>query len=246
VTSSKSARDPRTAPLTNAQLRAFVRALAAPAPWQAGPTLRRPLPQRKEYVVRIDLMDMKPPIWRRLALASDLTMEQVHAVIQVVFGWDGGHLHCFDLWSPIRQMYCERLLTAYDIEQEGETGLGEADVRLSQVLVSPGDKVSYTYDFGDDWRHHIRLEKVNDWLPAAPLAHCLTGKRATPPEDCGGVPGFESFLQNRAAFAQSGKEPDDEWEWTMAEFDPAEFDIAVINHTLAAAAENGFAVEVPW
>ena len=63
---------------------------------------------------------------------------------------------------------------------------GEKKVKLSQVVAGEKFKLLYTYDFGDDWEHEILVEKV---LPVAPdtcYPTCLTGKRACPPEDCGG------------------------------------------------------------
>jgi hypothetical protein len=208
--------------------------------------LPRSLRKRRAYVVRIDLLGIKPPIWRRLVVSSDLTMAQFHVVIQSVFGWFDGHLHAFDLWSPERGMYLDRLLTRYDTEEESEVGLAEGDVRLNQVLREPGDKVEYTYDFGDDWRHRVRLEKVEEWTPDAPLARCLTGRRARPPEDCGGPPGFEEFLLGAASTDWDAVEPDGDWEWTMAEFDAEEFELDDINDRLESEEKRGYSDETPW
>ena len=208
--------------------------------------LPRALRKRRAYVVRVDLLHMSPPVWRRLAVASDLTMEQFHVVIQAAFGWCGGHLHAFDLWSPEGGAYLDRLLTRYDTEREGEVGLAEWDVQLNQVLRQAGDRVEYTYDFGDDWRHRARLEKVGEWTPGAPLARCLTGRRARPPEDCGGPGGFERFLLHATATDWDAVEPEDDWEWTMAEFDPEEFDLDHINDRLKSEEERGFADTTPW
>ena len=202
--------------------------------------VRRRRIRRQRYVVRIDLLGMKPPVWRRLAVASDLTMDQFHVIIQDAFGWEFAHLHCFGLWSPDRGTYCDQLLTRYDIEYEQKTGLAESDVQLNQVLTKPGSKVSYEYDFGDGWHHMVKLEQVTDWVPGDPLAQCLTGRRACPPEDCGGPYGFEEFLREAAARDWDTEEPQDEWEWQMAEFDPAEFNLEDINDRLQFEADHGF------
>jgi len=231
------------------QLGDFLRALGLSQGLAAAPfeiPLPKPLRKRRAYTVRVDLLDMKPPVWRRLVVASDLTMAQVHVVIQGAFGWYGSHLHCFALWSPERRMYLDQLLTRYDIEEEHEVGLAEADVQLSQVLRKLGDKVQYTYDFGDDWRHMVKLEKVAEWEPGAPLAHCVAGRRACPPEDCGGPSGFEEFLRRAAATDWDTTEPQDEWEWTMAEFDPEEFDLDEVNDWLDSEEERGFSDHTPW
>ena len=212
--------------------------------WEA--RLPKPLRKRKTYVVRVDLAEMKPPVWRRLVVASDLTMEQFGVVIEASFGWTGYHLHSFDLWVEARASYFHRLLTRYDIEQEGEEGLAEADVQLCQVLVKPGDKVLYTYDFGDNWRHRVRLETVSDWTPDAPLAQCVGGRRACPPEDCGGPWGYGMLLSRMGEQHGDDAESDDFWGELPVDFDPASFDLDEINHRLDSEARGGFVHPSIW
>ena len=216
--------------------------------------LPKPLAKRQAYTLRVDLLHIKPPIWRRLVVASDLTMDQFHAVIQAAFGWENAHLHSFELLSPGYDRYMDRLLTRYDVEEEGEEGLAEYDVQLCQVLVKPGDKVGYTYDFGDDWRHSIKLEKVTDWNPDAPLAECVKGRRARPPEDCGGVYGYWRIVDKASeqdgdeyqSDDQDEEEYEDDWDWTPADFDPEAFDLDRINARLSREAEAGFVRDMPF
>lgn len=111
-------------------------------PWEAGPPpsrLRSPRDDVVTYRLRIDLDRTKPPLWRRLEVASDLFLDELHWIIQVAFGWDNGHLHEFS---------------------SGREGIPEEEVRLDEVLVDRGDKLYYEYDFGNGWQHTIQLEAL--------------------------------------------------------------------------------------
>lgn len=169
------------------------------------------LPQRKSraaYVVRVDLDDARPPIWRRLRLASDMNLAHLHDILQVVMGWTNSHLHQFKMGPDTKDFRMTPFLTDYDVE-EGETaGLHERDVRLDQVLAKPGQRLFYEYDFGDSWEHTIKLEKIEPWSENDPEATCVTGRRACPPEDVGGLPGYEEALATLRG--ESGSDP----EWT--------------------------------
>jgi hypothetical protein len=168
------------------------------------PFARTPPPSRRRprrgdvvtYQVRIDLKGTRPPVWRRLELASDLFLDDLHEVIQVTFGWTDSHLHRFgsgsDFWSRDTEYY----LCPFDVE-EGETGIPEDEVRLDEVLVEAGDKLLYNYDFGDDWEHAIKLEAVLPRAASSVRAICTSGRLPGPPEDCGGVPGYELIVAAR-------------------------------------------------
>lgn len=227
-----------------AQTRAFLDSLlaAAPGPGAAGglspwpgrePQLSPPHDTRRAFVVRLDLDQAKPPIWRRLRLASDMPLERLHDVIQVTMGWADAHLHKFLMGPGARDWNVAPFITDFDLA-EGETGIHERDVRLDQVLASPGDRLYYEYDFGDGWHHTVKLEKVEDWNSEDPEALCLAGKRACPPEDVGGVWGYHEVLD-----ALNGKvDPDeadymaDKLEWMPPNFDPEQFDVDSVNAML--------------
>lgn len=152
---------------------------------------RRPRqPEAVRYRIRVDLAGTKPPLWRRLELASDLFLDEVHEILQVAFGWTDSHLHQFGSGPRYHSPETEYYLCPYQAV-EGERGLPEEDVRLDEVLADPGDRLFYLYDFGDDWEHVIRLEAVAPRDDTAPGAVCLDGRRDEPPEDCGGVDGYE-------------------------------------------------------
>ena len=158
---------------------------------QQPPSRRRP--RRSEvvtYRVRIDLNGTSPPLWRRLELASDLFLDQVHEVIQVAFGWTDSHLHQFGSGPGHYGPETEHYLCPFQVG-DGETGVPEEDVRLDEVLADVGDKLFYDYDFGDDWQHTIKLEAVLPRRDSGPRAVCLAGRRDGPAEDCGGVYAYE-------------------------------------------------------
>ncbi len=161
--------------------------LELPAP----PSRRRP--RRADvvtYRVRVDLNGTKPPLWRRLELASDLFLDQVHEIMQIAFGWTDSHLHQFGSGPGHYGPETEHYLCPFQVE-EGDPGVPEEDVRLDEVLAEPGDRLFYDYDFGDGWQHTIRLEAILPRSSPAPRAACITGRRDGPPEDCGGAGAYE-------------------------------------------------------
>ncbi|CPY34284.1 TnpR [Mycobacteroides abscessus] len=147
------------------------------------------VPERvRGFRVRVDLMYAKPPIWRRLVLPGDLVLDELHDVLQVAMGWQDGHLHKFGVGADRRTR--AYFVTRFDLS-EGDDGLVEDGVRLDQVVSGKGDRLFYDYDFGDGWEHVLVVEDVLDDPPSAPV--CLAGKMACPPEDCGGLGGYEEL-----------------------------------------------------
>lgn len=194
----------------------------------------RPVPERtRGFRVRLDLLYAKPPIWRRLDLPGDLRLDELHEVLQVAMGWYGGHLHQFSVGMDRRTR--ASFVTAFDIE-EGDEGVAEDRVRLDQVVAEPGDRLFYDYDFGDGWEHALVVEEVLDEPPPSPV--CLKGKMACPPEDCGGLGGYEEL----ADWVRGGCDPratpmgldaDEMRDWLPPGWHPDRFSVAEINAALA-------------
>ncbi|HEY8720667.1 plasmid pRiA4b ORF-3 family protein [Pengzhenrongella sp.] len=155
--------------------------------------MRSRRPEVVTYRVRVDLDDSEPPIWRRVEVASDLRLNDLHTVLQVAMGWTDSHLHEFALGDSRRDPRIERFATAEDLA-DGDTGVPESEVRLDEVLRNEGDSLMYTYDFGDGWEHTLRLDAVLARPDDAPRARCTDGRRACPPEDCGGIGGYLELL----------------------------------------------------
>ena len=165
-----------------------------PSPAGQSPTRRRPpRANAATYQLTIDLDDARPRIWRQLEVASDLRLDALHAVLQVAMGWTDSHLHEFALGTSRRDVHIERFVTAADLE-EGGSGIPETDVRLDELLQEAGDTLMYLYDFGDGWIHTVRLDAVVPRPDGDAPARCTAGGGACPPEDCGGVGGYEELL----------------------------------------------------
>ena len=174
------------------------------------------------YQLKVSLRGAKPPIWRRLEVPADTSLARLHNIIQTAFGWDDGHMHVFE--------------TTYGDFGVADRELGhraEAPVTLEQVAPGAGDRLQYTYDFGDDWRHEITVEKLLDRRPG-PYPRCTGGRRAAPPEDSGGVWGYAELLEVLAN--PDHPEHEERLEWlgldSAADFDPARFDPAEITRAL--------------
>ena len=182
------------------------------------------------YRVRIDLDDATPPIWRRLELASDLTLEALHDVVQAAMGWTDSHLHQFRMDDDLTDAFVTDFA-----EEEGDEGVHERDVRLDQVLVSTGDRLRYDYDFGDGWDHTIELEAISEYDGG--VARVLDGGRACPPEDCGGIPGYEEICELLAHPDRADEHGRQVLDWLPPGYDPAEFSAAEADELVQAVVQ---------
>jgi Plasmid pRiA4b ORF-3-like protein len=129
--------------------------------------------------VKVSLYGAKPPVWRRLEIPSAMPLNLVHAVLQVAFGWHGYHLHAFET-------VCGEFGSP-DHDDDWAERQDEATAALAQVAGAERTKVVYRYDFGDDWRHDIVVEKIVPAEPGVAYPRCTGGRRDGPPEDCGGI-----------------------------------------------------------
>ncbi len=194
------------------------------------------------YRVRIDLEGTGPPLWRRLELASDLFLDQLHDIIQVAFGWTDSHLHRFDSGADPFGAQTEHYLCPFDVD-EGDTGIPEGYVRLDEVLAERGDRLFYSYDYGDDWQHVIVLEAV---LPpmaqGSGLAVCTDGRRRGPAEDCGGTHIYQ--LVEEATGPGNARAADAAAE--LSEIFGSEVDIEAMIGTDYSADEINGALDLDW
>jgi hypothetical protein len=167
------------------------------------------------YRLKIGLRRAKPPIWRRLELPGNIRLDELHSIIQAAFGWDDGHLHAFE--TPYGD---------FGPPEADIPGLaGEQTVSLEQVAPAEASSIDYRYDFGDNWEHRIHVEAVLEPDPKVAYPRCTGGRRAAPPEDCGGIIGYRTLL---AALADPAHpEHSEVLDWlgldTADEFDPAAF-----------------------
>ena len=173
------------------------------------------------YQLKVTLRDSKPPIWRRIQVTSDIRLSTLHQVLQVVMGWEDAHLHQF----MAHGFYYGTPHPDFGFEVKNEQ-----HASLQQVVSRAKDKLIYEYDFGDSWEHELLVEKI---LPLEEGKHypvCLTGKRACPPEDCGGIWGYTSLLD--AIRDPEHPEHEERVEWVGSTFDPDIFDLDEVNREL--------------
>lgn len=182
--------------------------MASTKPAKPGP---RPAATSTIHTIKVTLADIQPEIWRRLQVPSATTLTVLHQIIQDAFGWENYHM-----WE----------FTA----AKSKT--------LAQVALYEGNLLGYTYDFGDSWEHRILVEAVASPEPGIAYPRCLDGQRACPPEDCGGIWGYDDLLQILAD--PTHDEHEERLEWlgldSADQFDPAAFDLAKVNTALSRRA----------
>ena len=206
----------------------------------------KPDPETPIYEIRITLRYTKPSIWRRVAVPSDVTLSELHEIVQIAMGWMDGHLHQFRLKTKAQRpnvAEIQRMFQAGRVEELGlrmrnervftDPGMGdiegedECSVTLCELCGKVKDRLLYEYDFGDGWEHTIDVTKTYAPKDGARYPVCLAGKRACPPEDCGGVGGFYNML----AAVNDPKHPEHETygEWLSPDYAPEFFDCDEVN-----------------
>lgn len=182
-------------------------------------------PQASIYQIKVTLKNIRPPIWRRFLVSSTLRLDHFHEVLQAVMGWTNSHLHGFV--TRDNQVYG---IPDPDFDFPGLRIKEERRSNLAALLPVEGAKIRYDYDFGDSWEHDVVLEKILPFTPEQPLPYCLKGKRACPPEDCGGPWGYADLLH---VLADPEHEDYEELvEWLAEDFDPEAFNANGINALL--------------
>ncbi len=177
--------------------------------------------------LKITLKDIEPKIWRRFLVSDFWTFDKLHRIIQKVMGWENYHLFEFKFGNirvlPPDEGYLE------------ENELDPKKIKIERYVDKEKQKFEYIYDFGDSWEHEVIVEKITEDKieDVDKYPKCIEGERACPPEDCGGIGGYERFLE----LLKTGKDP---WkenvqelkEW-LGDWDPERFDIKEINKELA-------------
>lgn len=175
----------------------------------------------KALQFRITLECITPAIWRRMLVPARYSFWDLHVAIQDVMGWTDTHLHLFRITNPKTGITEEFGIP----DEEGIVGdvpcLAGWKFPIANYFIEPGTKAEYEYDFGDDWQHQVVLEAIVDRIVGKKYPVCVAGERACPPEDCGGVHGYEELI--RIIANPSDEEYRNTMEWVGPYFHPEAF-----------------------
>lgn len=147
------------------------------------------------YQFKVVLQNSKPPIWRRIQVPESYSFWDLHAAIQDAMGWDDSHLHSFIIHQDRKQPLPTDVHIGIPSDNDFEKILPSWETPIKRYYTKEGQQALYWYDFGDDWKHTVILEKILPFENGAKYPKCLAGKRACPPDDCGGVWGYEDMIE---------------------------------------------------
>lgn len=178
------------------------------------------------YQLKVALKGISPPIWRRFQVTDDVTLLKLHRILQAIMGWEDYHLHVFEIGGVSYSMpYPDKA----DLDEMGMRS--EKGIKLNRLHLAEKSRFLYEYDLGDSWIHEILVEKILAPDPKVKYPVCIAGERSAPPEDCGGVWGYEEFVE--AILDPDHPEHEDYLNWVGGDFDPEKFDLEAINQELS-------------
>lgn len=178
------------------------------------------------YEFKIALCGIEPTVWRRIQVPASYSFWELHVAIQDAMGWLDSHLHVFRVQNPASGEQ-EQIGIPDEESFADDDGVHRGRGLAIAEYFSPDNRAAeYEYDLGDSWAHDVLLERIVPREKGVRYPRCLAGSRACPPEDCGGVGGFEELLE-----AISDPEHEDHESmlaWVGGAFDPERFDPAQV------------------
>ena len=188
----------------------------------AGRTGVRPQGKKNQiYQFKVTLLDIAPPIWRRIQVPAVYSFWDLHVAIQDAMGWQDYHLHQFRIKDP-QTGDVAKIGIPGDELFEDKPDVPGWEVSISDYFPNPGSRADYLYDFGDGWEHDVVLEDIVSREAKKKYPQCVTGASACPPEDCGGVGGYDNLVR------VMGDPSDEEYatmvDWLGERYDPERFD----------------------
>ncbi|MCA1789904.1 MAG: plasmid pRiA4b ORF-3 family protein [Thioalkalivibrio sp.] len=192
------------------------------------PARRGRKPRLRLLQLRITLAEIEPPVWRVVRVPDAYTLHQLHRVLQIASGWLDYHLYMFQV--------CDR---RFEEPLEDAADEDATAVHLRDLGLGKGARLTYTYDFGDDWVHEIVVQGVHAATGLAgdpPLPVLSGGERAGPPEDCGGPYSYAEMLQ---ALADPDHPEHESYRLWAGDYDPERFDLRAARNSLTLAAAWG-------
>jgi hypothetical protein len=178
------------------------------------------------YQLKVTLRGVRPPIWRRLRVPGALTLGRLHHALQIALGWTDSHLHQFLVGDDLYGV-------PDPADDLGVKVLDERRVRLEQIATRARSRFVYEYDFGDGWEHDVVVEGIEQIAAPDWFVMCLDGRRACPPEDCGGPLGYADLIECLAD--PNHPEHEEMKEWAGPDVAPEDFDLKRVNSELRSA-----------
>ncbi len=182
--------------------------------------------RNQAYQFKVRLRGIEPAIWRRILVPATYSFWDLHVAIQDSMGWLDYHLHLFRVREPENGNVVEIGIPDDEPFEEEIPCIPGWDVAMAEYFTETGDAAEYLYDFGDDWQHVVTFEAKVDRVGTTQYPKCIAGSRACPPEDCGGVGGYENVL--RVIADPSDEEYESMMDWLGGEYDPEAFEPAQV------------------
>ena len=201
----------------------------------------------KKYTLRVTLKGLKPAIFRKFEVPSNITLRNLGELILDLIGWSGYHLQQFRAYDRYYAPEWQNKDMGEDFFAGNEKNFRSEDYTIGDVLSNKGKSITFEYDFGDGWQHEVKLSSVGEYQQGEACAvRFIDGRRACPIEDCGGIWGYEALC----AHFYGDKSFDEEYEkeffdsYIDEDFDPEFFDFLVArniceDYTNEIVAEEG-------
>ena len=175
------------------------------------------------YTFKIDLINTEPLVSRTIKVSSETSLYLMHHIIQTVMGWENRHLYEFTI-NNIR--FADNRLVDEDFGDFTDT----KESMLEDILTKIGTSAFYLYDFGDGWKHEIKLIEISNKPQIEILPSFVLGQNACPPEDCGGAYRYREIIEILAD--STHEEYQSIVEWLGPKFNPIEFNRLAIEKEL--------------
>lgn len=177
-------------------------------------------------VIYAHIEGISPPIWRRFLVQPELSLASLHDILQIAMDWHDTHFHDFRQGKG----KAIRLLASpetHDLQlSDDDFDLpDEDDVTVEEVFARKGSSITYVYNYEEEWKINLRLEdRAND---SGFLPRCTGGERNGPPENCGGIAGYNDCID--AIKSKSSGSADKTEDWNPEFFDEEEINKYIKN-----------------
>ncbi|MDD3012907.1 MAG: plasmid pRiA4b ORF-3 family protein [Candidatus Gastranaerophilales bacterium] len=178
--------------------------------------------------LKIEIEGIKPKIWRTFQVEASTTFNKLHKIIQKVMGWEDYHMYDFKVGKTNIVDSRDEDIGFLSLMEEGPKEIKANKAKLSDFIEKKSQKFSYMYDMGDSWEHILTVKKIFEAEDTENFPVVIDGERACPPEDCGGVWGYEEILE----ILKDPEHPEYEErieEWLGEDFDPEYFNVDEVN-----------------